>query len=377
MGKTHVSDFYRRVLCTLLVLLILTPYGAGGALCSEAGGAPDQAARQLTLTFLGDCTLGSTPLTRADKTSFISYIERCGLDYPFSGVIDILKNDDLTVANLESVFYDYEANRADKTYNFRAETAWARMLPLASIDLVSLGNNHIGDYGEKGYLSTIAALEANGVPYFGTNDYADIAYVYESGDIRIGFLAVYVTYWWLNNQVFIDALKRLEDMDLDLTIVCMHAGVEYDKRHDVSQERMMNTFFKYGADIIVGHHPHVIQGIVRRDGKSCLYSLGNFSFGGNKALKSDACYMAQITLSFDETGVYLGHQINIIPCSPSSNGEYNDYRPVPVTGRAAERVMEKIQYDTAFKLNPYVEGIGAIQDFIPAQTLVPDGANGV
>ncbi len=326
-----------------------------------------EAPQQLVFTFLGDCTLGSTPLTREDKTSFISYVNRFGLDYPFSGVIDILKNDDLTIANLESVFYDYEANKADKTYNFRAETSWARMLPLSSIEVASLGNNHVGDYGEKGYLATIAALEENGVEYYGTTDYGDIAYVYEKGNIKIGFLAVYVTYWWLNNQVFIDALKRLDASGVDLLIVSMHAGVEYDIRHDVSQERMMNTFFKYGADMIIGHHPHVIQGIVRQEGKTCLYSLGNFAFGGNKALKSDACYIAQMTLSFDEEGTYLGHQLNILPCSPSSNGEYNDYRPVPVNGAAAEKIIKKIQYDTAFKIKPYIEGIGAVQDFIPAK----------
>lgn len=362
----------RRVLLLLLVLLTVMP-----AACAESEGVFFDAPQQLTITFLGDCTLGSTPLTRGDKSSFVGYIGRYGLDYPFSGVADILKNDDLTVANLESVFYNEETYKAEKTYNFRAETSWARMLPLAGIEAVSLANNHIYDYGEAGYLSTVAALKENGVACFGTNSFDDTAYIYESGGIRVGFLAVYISYWRVNNGVFVAALKRLREMGADVIIVCMHAGVEYTLRHDENQERMMNAFFRNGADIIVGHHPHVVQGIVRSGGKSCLYSLGNFSFGGNKNLKSDACYIAQITLSFDENDAYLGHQINVIPCSPSSSEGYNDYRPVPVTGEAAERVMKKIQYDTAFRLNPYIEGIGAVQDFIPSQSLVQNGSNGV
>ena len=77
--------------------------------------------------------------------------------------------------------------------------------------------------------------------------------------------------------------------------------------------------------------------------------------------------MFQFTLSFSDEGEYLGHQLNIIPALPSGNKENNNYQPVLATGADAETVMARIQHDTRFTLNPYVEGVGAMQDFIPAQ----------
>ena len=135
--------------------------------------------REIVVTFVGDCTLGSEEHERAKPTSFDSYVLNYGFDYPFSGVYSVIANDDLTVANLEGVFYNYEANKVSKTYNFRAPTEFAQILPLGSVEAVSLANNHTEDYGAQGIRSTVDALAEVGIPWFATTEYADDVYVYE------------------------------------------------------------------------------------------------------------------------------------------------------------------------------------------------------
>ena len=164
--------------------------------------------------------------------------------------------------------------------------------------------------------------------------------------------------------------KLKEEEGCQVVIACLHGGVEYDNHHDMNQERMADQFLKNGADIIVGNHPHVIQGLRTANGKTNLWSLGNFVFGGNKEVKSIRTYLARFTLSFEEDGTYLGHQLNIIPAHMSGTRDYNNYQPVLVTDeKEAGKILSAIQYDVKkLKLQPWQEGIGALQEFVPAQT---------
>ncbi len=180
-----------------------------------------------------------------------------------------------------------------------------------------------------------------------------------------------------------EQLQALKAEGCSLLIACMHGGVEYDVRHEMNQEKLADQLIRYGAQIVVGHHPHTIQGIREQDGVCTLWSLGNFVFGGNSSIiitrpKSPNngkininTYIAQFTLFFDEHSVYLGHQLNIIPCYVTGTGENstNNYQPILVSGADAEKVLKAIQDDTTprkLRLNPYVEGVGAVQDFVPA-----------
>ena len=99
---------------------------------------------------------------------------------------------------------------------------------------------------------------------------------------------------------------------------------------------------------------------------SVVYSLGNFSFGGNRELRAQYALLARVELRFDERLVYQGHRINLIPVSPSGTTEMNNYQPVILSGQAALKAMALAQRDTAFQLAPYLEGIGALQPFVPA-----------
>ena len=361
-----------------LLFSVLTPVCAVG----EKYDAP----KQIVVTFTGDCTLGCDPRERGQKTGFEAYIEQYGYEYPFEKVKQFFENDDLTVINLEGVFYDSDANRTEKTYTFRGPTDYAQILPLAGIEACSIGNNHILDYGKAGLDSTIQALEENKIAWFGTTEYCNESYVFEKDKVKIGFVSVYISDWWTPGipTVIKEDMDDLRRQGCAVIVACMHGGVEYDTKHELNQEKMADRLIAYGADIVVGNHPHTIQGVREENGACTLWSLGNFAFGGNSSVvitrkKSPNngkininSFIAQFTFSFDENGRYLGHQLNIIPCYTTGTGdESNNYQPIPVTGKDAEKVMKAIQDDTPFRrltLNPYVEGEGALQAFVPAPT---------
>lgn len=329
-----------------------------------------EAPKQIVVSFAGDCALGCTPLSReSEKNNFEAVIRANSYAYPFEKIRSIFEKDDLTVVNLESVFYNFDANRAKKTYTFRAPTDFADILSLGSIEAVSIGNNHSLDYGLLGQQSTIAALESRGIDWFGNNEYAQKTFIFEKDGVKIGFVSAYISYWWSEGAVekIKASFEDLKTAGCSMIIACIHGGVEYDIRHDSNQEKMADRFIRYGADIVIGHHPHTIQGYRTENGVTTLWSLGNFSFGGNTQLRTMNTYIAQFTLSFDQNNQYLGHQLNIIPCHVSGTDDVNNFQPCPVTGKEADEVIKAIQMDVKrIKVKPYIEGIGAIQDFVPA-----------
>ena len=98
-----------------------------------------------------------------------------------------------------------------------------------------------------------------------------------------------------------------------------------------------------GADIVCGHHPHVLQGIETYKGKKIVYSLGNFCFGGNSNPSDKDTMIFQQTFTITKDGVKADNVTNIIPCSLSSERNRNNYQPTPATGSEAERIMKKIK----------------------------------
>jgi poly-gamma-glutamate synthesis protein (capsule biosynthesis protein) len=151
-------------------------------------------------------------------------------------------------------------------------------------------------------------------------------------------------------------------------VASLHAGMEYRPTHGSLQEKYGNTLRSLGANIIIGNHPHVPQGIKIQDGVTQLYSLGNASFGGNtgvdEAVHCMESFMAQFELTFED-GVYKGHRLTIWPIHISGASPENNYQPVLVSGGEAEAVMKRIQKDTRLTLSPYVESKGAVQPFVP------------
>lgn len=331
------------------------------------------AEQTVTLTFLGDCTIGGEDRLREFDYSFDGYVRAHGYDYFFREVQSVIAHDDLTIANLEGCFINYESGAMKKTYNFRGPKDYVNVLTDSSVEAVSIANNHIMDYGYDGVTHTVNTLNSASLPFFGTNDAIQQTWIYEDGNIRIGFVSMEISYWYYRHRNLLKGqVQELRDAGCDVVICVMHGGEEYRARHLRIQEQFAHAVLDYGVDIIVGHHPHVLQGVEVRDGKTICYSIGNFVFGGNAAIRAPYTAMFQFTLSFAEDSTYLGHQLNIIPALPSGERDFNNYQPVLAIGDDAQAVMDQIQYDTKFTLNPYVEGVGALQDFIPAPAAIPD-----
>jgi poly-gamma-glutamate capsule biosynthesis protein CapA/YwtB (metallophosphatase superfamily) len=341
-------------LSLLLILLLLIP----SALADDV---------TLTLSFAGDCTLGSQEYLRNQNDAFDSYIKKYGTEYPFEKVRDLFLKDDWTVVNLECVLSDSAAGENTKqTYRFRGPSSFTDILASGGVDMVNLANNHTDDYGKSGLQSTKDILMQAGIPYCHNED----VYILEKKGIRIAFLGICVTDYdtlgkFINEKVA--ALKSEENCQF--VIVNFHYGWEYSFVHNKKQKLTSHELIASGADLVVGTHPHVVQGIENYKNRLILYSVGNFSFGGNAKLndRSLQAYIAQVTLTFSD-GKFKSQQLNIIPVHTTATQPKSNFQPFFVTGELAQAVVDRIQGDTPFPLKPYTEGVGAMQDPIYAQS---------
>lgn len=290
-----------------------------------------------TVTAVGDCTLGSDP-NFGYARSFHDVTNQINHDYSyyFKNVLNITANDDLTIANLETTFTD-ATKKAIKTFTFKGPKSYADILPLGSVEAVNIANNHIYDFLEVGYQDTIKALDDVKVDYFGENVYE----IFEKKGIRIGLLG----YYELNNpNIYEDLDKGLEYMKqakVNLIFVSFHWGIERNLVQSSTQTKLAHYAIDNGADLIIGHHPHVIQGIEKYKDKYIVYSLANFVFGGNQNPADKDTLIFQQTFNF-ENNKLVNTSINIIPASVSSIKERNNYQPLILEGSEKERVLTKI-----------------------------------
>lgn len=357
----------------LIVLLL-------AALCLPLFAAAEDQGTSILLTFTGDCTLGGQEGLRERPYSFVSHVKKHGYDYPFAKVKEFFEEDDLTIINLENVFFDKTTTPATKNYLFRSTTDFAQILPRGSVEVAFLANNHIMDYGKNGMNSTIAALEEQRVAWFGSNAQTNTTYIYEKDGIKVGFLGSFFGYWYNHRAIMDAALEGLKAAGCQAIVGVIHDGTEYEYKRSRPQQLMANWMVANGVSLVVGHHPHVVQGIDQHENATVIFSLGNFSFGGNKSLdiarrpgkRADKALIVRAELRFDQDKNYLGHQVNLIPVSPSGVDTHNNYQPVFLSGKEALDTMAMVQKDTAIPLPPFVEGLGVLMDFVPAQPKVPE-----
>ncbi|MDO5022357.1 MAG: CapA family protein [Eubacteriales bacterium] len=329
---------------------------------------PVCAQKYIVVTFGGDCTLGSEDQLWDRENSFISVVNAQGFEYPFKNLVDLFSKDDLTIVNLEGTFHDSKNGKLKKAFNFRAPSDFAKILPLSKIEAVTLGNNHIFDYGEKGFSSTIKALDAVGTAWFANCRYENRGYLYEKDGVKIGFVGFYIGDWRKQPSLIRDTIDELKLQGANALVGIMHGGAEYSSFHDSNQEKMAEWLILNGVSLVIGHHPHVVQGVAVNADSSIVYSLGNLSFGGNSRIRKQAgdALLAQVKFSFDDSSNYIGHQVRLIPIHPSSTGDKtNNFQPALADLLNAQRILAGVQKDTDFILPPYEENIGCTLPFVP------------
>ena len=291
---------------------------------------------QITVSSMGDCTLG-TDENFNPSTSFNAYYNAQGPDYFFKNVRSILEEDDLSIINLEGTFTDSD-QRQEKTFAFKADPEYVSILTGSSIEAANLANNHSRDYGEESYTDTVETLEQAGIASFGY-DQVDIL---EVNGVKVGLTGIYELAEHLDKQEEVRTnIAALKEAGAQVIIVNFHWGIEKEYLPNDTQKTLAHLAIDEGADLVIGHHPHVLQGIERYKGKYIAYSLGNFSFGGNSNPSDKDTMIFQQTFTVQDGKVEVNDDINVIPCSLSSASGYNDYCPTPLEGSEKQRQMKR------------------------------------
>ena len=300
---------------------------------------------QVTITAVGDCTLGAMH-QHGYAGSFHQYYDSYGETYFFENFKEVFENDDMTLINLECVLTD-STNRVDKEFSLKGKPEYTGIMTSSSVEVCSLGNNHTRDYGEKSLTDTIEALDTAGIAYA----YNDIVSYYTTEDgIVVAVISARVTSSTMAHEKYLhDGVAEAKEKEADIIIAACHWGVEGDHYPTGFQRELAHELIDEGADLIIGHHPHVLQGLEVYNGKVICYSLGNFSFGGNRnpSDKNTAAYQQTFTLVDGELQPTL--EAKIIPSRLSGHNDKNDFQPMIAQGDQAASIIEKMnQYSSKY-----------------------------
>lgn len=345
------------ILCAALLLIILVITGimmlvkhlVGGDDPKDAKQAEDLTIEQqeaekeeppvsITISAAGDCTLG-TDENFDQSRSLNAYYDENGPAYFLQSVKPVFEADDLTIVNMEGTLTE-STSRMDKTFAFKGPADYTKILTEGSVEAANLANNHSRDYGEQSYTDTIAALDAAGIVNFGYDRTA----VMDVNGVKVGLVGTYELAEGMGcEEEMIANIKAVEDQGAQIVIVSFHWGIERENYPDETQVSLAHSAIDHGADLVLGHHPHVLQGIEVYNGKNIVYSLGNFCFGGNSNPSDKDTMIFQQTFTVQNGELVEDNVTNVIPCSLSSESGRNTYQPTPLEGEEKDRVMAKIE----------------------------------
>lgn len=303
---------------------------------------PTPASREMyiTISAAGDVSLGNYYEQGYAGSFRETYEKKQDFGYFFENVYDIFNADDMTIVNLEGTLTLAEERREEQTYSISGDPEYVNILLEGSVEAVSMGNNHRGDYLQQGIDDTVAILDEAGILY--AYDQYTGTYVTPQG-ILIGFVSVNALSGGAAAQTYLQkGIKDLQEQDCDLILACCHWGIERDYYPNDYQQNLGRQCIDWGADLVIGHHPHVLQGIEEYQGKYIIYSLGNFCFGANRNPPDKDCLIIQQTFTFLDGVKQEGTLLKVIPCSISSVTSRNDYKPTPAVGEEARRILEKL-----------------------------------
>lgn len=294
---------------------------------------------EITISMVGDILMDGSVRGQIDIN---------GVDYPWEHVKDYFQRDNITIGNLETSITNRGTIWPDKQYNFRSDPKNLRAMKEAGIEVINLGNNHTLDYGYDGFLDTLKHLDNNNIKRVGggkTREEAMEGIVIEEGGTKVGVLGfsrvVPTVDWYATAKrpgivgaydVHVDSiLERVSQMkeEVDILILSIHWGVELSEIPRQEEILLAKKLIDGGVDIVMGHHPHVLQGIEIYKGKPIFYSLGNFVFGAKNELTGNTI-IAQVNLLDSEVD-----NVKIIPCKIISG------RPIPL---GCDERLNKIQY---------------------------------
>ncbi len=338
-----ISEHYKRFKKFVLIIGI----AASLSYCSDRFVVRAQAeGKDVILGFAGDFNLDENWATTAHMDSLDNGIEGCFSD----NLIKKMNSFDFFMLNNEFTYSRRGVPIKGKSYTFRADPDRVAVLKKLGVDIVLLANNHVGDYGEDALYDTLDTLETNGIPYVGAGRNLSLAskpYYYCVENYKIAYCAAscaeaYAAKYWTkaassdspgildcyDPAVFLESIKEARK-NADYVIANVHWGLEYSYQRDDFQKKLGKMAIDSGADVVIGSHPHVVQGIDFYKGKPVFYSLGNYWFN-DKDLYSELVYISlhlsndQHRISVNEYGVIPCTQYGLYTSSEANSKDWND-----------------------------------------------------
>jgi poly-gamma-glutamate synthesis protein (capsule biosynthesis protein) len=327
-------------ICILVLIIALASAPAMAVFAEDAGVStpadktePEPGPVNITISFAGDTILGSN----AGQSWFQGVYREKGSGWFFGGVKKLFSKDDLTVVNLESALTKRTAHirkAGSPVFYFRGEPKYTKILSKGSVEVANISNNHTGDYGAAGYADTKKALRKAKIAYYGNSTVT----VRKVKGVKIGFAGLQFT----SDKSLIRArIKTAKKKGAEVIIFTLHDGVEATYYPSARPKAAAKAAIDNGADAVIMHHPHRVQGTETYKGKFIAWSIGNFCFGGNRNPSDKDTMIVQLKIS--KTGKQIKIKPKVIPARLSSKSGYNDLRPKIATGKEKKRIAKKIK----------------------------------
>ena len=296
------------------------------------------------LSFAGDCTFGDS-YNWGDVSGTFTKVVKDRYSYPLSNVKEYFQNDDYSLVNLECALTESDPTEEEMeelkehTYRFRGPMEYAQIRVEGGVEVGSCANNHSRDYGKQGLYDTWDALEKAEIDYasFGKSCVTTT----ESG-LTLGIFAVFFN---TTKQSVESTVQYLKSKGAEIIIMSIHWGDEGTYFPIPMQEDLGHMAIDAGVDIVFGHHSHTLMPVEAYHSGIIYYSLGNFSFGGNRNPKDkDTAILQQQICRWEDGSVTLG-ELTVIPCRISSVENWNDFQPTPYNREdpGYERVIAKLE----------------------------------
>ncbi len=301
------------------------------------------------LSFAGDVTLARYNESASSERFPAVYAASDSYTYPFDRVRGIFSCDYMSVVNFEGTLTGRTSHR-DKSFYFRGDPLYAGILSVAGIEAAGLENNHAGDYYSSGFEDTVRYITKTGVGVF----YGGAPLTAETGTLSGQLRVVLLGFMYIGSNIPQDTLDgwlasiRQHSTPDTVVIVSIHWGVEGETEPTSGQQEAAHAMVDAGADLIVGHHPHVLQGIECYNGRYIAYSLGNFAFGGNATANNPETVILRAIIGREDGGPAVTG-ISIVPCLATSSGSTrNNYQPCILFGGEGQRVADLLLRRSAY-----------------------------
>jgi len=274
-------------------------------------------------------------------------IRKFGPDYPFYSVYPIFRRSCIVLGNLEGPFAKH-AEQQKRNFTYKVDPKNVRILRRAGFNVLTMANNHLLDCGREGIVETFSALKKHNIKYIGAGKNEEEAHspeILQAGKYKIGLLG----YYW-NQRTAARGNKPGSAMDtkdhlandirklrslVDRVVVTVHWGVPYDRYPSEEDKKKAHFAIDCGADIIIGHHPHIVQPFEVYKNRPVFYSIGNFAFGSGNS-KAEA-----ILTAFDFQDDFT--DITIFPVYIKNRDKRIYYQPKILIGNAALKSINRLK----------------------------------